>query len=287
MHHQSAQILLDPGRALCWEDESTLRIGFDQDVLLVGGLTPRAQRVVARLVTGMPEHEFKILVRQSNAVAKDVHDVLNSIRPALLRMRVPARLPVARASHPESSVQSSIRASIHDDGREVPGLRSALEANWLCTFEPSSADPELAIQVIRFLEPLERAGRWVSAGIPHLLIRFTDEAVRIGPLIDADGAPCHTCEALHLIERDPELAVVAAQFYGKLPSSESVQTSLLASSIAAHYVHAWRDGALWVHDSQLLVPVRRGTVSGLPSLTRIKTHSECGCSLSEESPTQI
>ncbi|MFC5338593.1 hypothetical protein [Leucobacter denitrificans] len=277
----SAHVLIDPGRAVSWSDETTLRVGFERGNVLVSAPTPELQQLFRRLLTGIPEEEFNSIVESAETRKLGMHEIIDTLRPALVR-RIPKRRVSQRYSPSQHLPPSSIRTTMSDDGREIPGLQTALETNWLCSFEKSSAAPELAVQVIRFLEPLERSSRWLYESVPHLLIRFTDEAVRVGPLVSANGSPCHSCEALHLVEKDPSLPGVAAQFYGKRPSSETAHVSLLVGALAAHYVHAWREGHTWVHNSQLVLPARHGTVSELPTLTRIEIHPECGCALSEE-----
>ncbi len=274
----SAHVLIDPGRTVAWNDETTLRVGFERGNVLISAPTPELQYLLKRLLTGIPEEEFKSIVTHAGSKNPSVRNAINTLRPALVR-RVPKRRRTKHDAPSQALPPSSVRAVISDDGREIRNLQSALENNWLCSFEKSSANPELAIQVIRFLEPLERSNRWLSETVPHLLIRFTDEAVRIGPLVSASGSPCHSCEALHLVEKDPSLPGVAAQFYGRRPSSETDNVSLLVGAIAALFVQVWRAGRTWVSDSQLILPVRHGSISGIPTLTRISTHPECGCAI--------
>lgn len=285
MQYTSALVQLDPGRTLCWESEDILRVGFDRQGTRVDSSNPAVQRLIERLVSGIPAHEVDELLcndRNTHPDSHAVRDALKALRPALVH-RTPSRAgyaPVENRAPLKERTPSAIRATICDDGSEIPEIRSALEANWLCSFTRSSAPPELAVQVLRFLEPLGRTSRWLSDGIPHLLIRYTDEAVRVGPLISRDGSPCHSCEVLSLVEHDASLPALAVQLYGRRPSSESAHTALTVGAAAAHYVQMWRSGARWVHDTQLCFPVVRGTVSGLPVKLIITTHPECGCAFS-------
>ncbi|MGO3147211.1 MAG: hypothetical protein ACTIJ6_05985 [Leucobacter sp.] len=285
MQNSSPLVQLDPGRTLCWEGEDTLRVGFDRQGTRVDSSEPKVQRLIERLISGIPEHEVDEILRDRQNESPDtsaMRDALIALRPALVR-RALSRASLVQGE-PETLLgeraPSAVRATICDDGSEIPEIRSALETNWLCSFTRSSAPPELAVQVLRFLEPLERTSRWLSDGIPHLLIRYTDESIRVGPLISRDGSPCHSCEVLSLVERDAALPALAVQLYGRRPSSESHHTALAIGAAAAHYVQMWRSGARWVHNTQLCFPVVRGTFSGLPEKLTITTHPECGCALS-------
>lgn len=306
MTHTVPITQLTPDRPLVWETPTTLRVGFDRVVARVEAASPQTQRVIAMLVHGATAEE---LARHDPGEAQRV---LDALRPALVaRERLvgpvadqlpaeadggpPTRLsaaphaPVSPALRHASmelaysarsvATRQRLRTAIYDDGRALPGLRQALEANRLCSCERSGDEPELAIEVLRYLEPLGRSSRWLRAGVPHLLIRFTDDAARVGPLVSASGAPCHGCEALHLTDQDPALPAISAQLYGWVPGSEAPETMPFVGAAAAHYIACWRRGARWVHKRQLILPVEHGALAALPSFTTLTTHPECGCAI--------
>ena len=208
----------------------------------------------------------------------------NTARPPAARVAAsdrdagPARQPgVAHERLP-------IRARISDDGRRVSWLRAALEAGGLCVVPRERRLPELAVEVLRYLEPLGRSSRWQRQGVPLLLVRFTDEFVRVGPIIHPAGAPCHGCEALHLTDRDPALGVIAAQLIGGTPSAERAAVAPFVGALATHLVDAWRRGERWVHHHQLVLPVRAGRAAQLPTSIELAPHPECGCVITARSP---
>lgn len=293
MSHPQQATQIDPDLPIVWEDPTTLRVGFDRARARLRAPSPAAQRVVAKLIAGASSEELAAGPTGVTAA------VLAALEPALVQrtpqpgpaheppprracdvgLRRAPLLPAPQRPPLDQPPLRSVRVRIGDDGRELPWLRAALTANQACSFVRGRA-PELAIEVLRFLEPLGRTRRWLGAGIPHLVIRFTDDAARIGPLVAADGSPCHGCETLAVTDRDPALPAIAAQLYGGVPSSETPEVGLLVGAVAAHFVQSWRRNATWVHDHQLALRVARGTVSGFPKLTRIAPHPECGCSIS-------
>lgn len=315
MSRQQTLVQIDPGRALCWEPGDTIRVGFDRGHVRIPALAAEAQRVFRALLHGMPEARFTGLLARAGPDQHGVRELLRTLEPVLVRFSQSANQRVTHQAsgheeteHPEARPHeagnqgvplrkgarrqkvdragrtrilppSAIRAQLHDDGRPVPGLQSSLEANWLCRFERSDAPPELAVQVVRFLEPLERTRRWLGAGIPHLVIRLTDDALRIGPIVAAAGFPCHGCEALHLVDSDPVLPSLAVQLYGRRPGSETNANGQLIGALSAQIVRAWRGGATWVHHSQLVLPITRYEVSGLATIHTIAPHPECGCAI--------
>ena len=208
---------------------------------------------------------------------------LNRAARATARTRTQGSTDPPRTTDGIKLPQPSVHTRVYDDGREVPGLRNALEANRVCAFERAAGPPDLAIEVLRYLEPLGRTSRWLGAGVPHLLIRFTDATVKVGPLVAADGAPCHGCETLHLTDADPALPGIAAQLYGAVPCTETPEVGLLVGAAAAYFVRAWRRNEAWVHHHQLSISVAHGRLDAIPSVAEIRTHPDCGCALSDGS----
>lgn len=304
MTESSPHLQIDPGLAVCWETEETVRVGFERPHARIEAASAPAQRALRALVAGLPEHEAVHWRREAADWERDhaagtahaertktpehtAHPeraaVLAAADPVLVRCDSPRRA----GPRPAAATPGPIRAAMGDDGRPLRGVRAALEADGLCRFNRDGAPPELAIQVIRFLEPLERTRRWLGMGVPHLVIRFTDETARVGPVVSAEGAPCHACEALALVDADPALPGLAAQLIGTVPSSETPEVAAAVGTIAAHLVRAWQRGAAWVRDTQLLLPVSRGVPTAPPVARRISVHPECGCALvSGECPPQ-
>ncbi|UOR00325.1 hypothetical protein MUN77_09045 [Leucobacter allii] len=178
-----------------------------------------------------------------------------------------------------------LRVALCDDGRDVPGLRDALLASDLCRLDLARGEtPELVLYVERYLEPLERAQRWLMAGLPQLLLRFTDGGVHVGPLISPAGAPCHTCLALALVAADPAAPALAAQLSGRRPRSETAAVAQLAAACAAVFVRRWRAEDPGVHVTGVRVPVDDGLPSGLPEARTVEPHPECACGLGADPP---
>lgn len=300
-----------PDHPVVWENETTIRVGFDRAIARVAASSPASQVVIAKLIRGATRAELaesgsrvvdRVLAELSPALRYNAvtqggarHRLAEAvghqypgaaeIAPAAMLRGAP-RLPVSPAlqgaadARARTAGASRLTARLSDDGREVPGLRAALEGPGACDLRRSTARPDLVIEVHRFLEPLGRTARWLRAGVPHLMLRFTDDAARIGPIVAPDGAPCHGCEGLHLTDADPALPAIASQLYGTVPSSETPEVAQLSGAVAVHFLSAWRRRERWVHDRQLELPVAGGALSAFPKLTRIRTHAECGCAIS-------
>ncbi|QBE47761.1 hypothetical protein [Leucobacter triazinivorans] len=270
-----ARTRIHPDLSLCWEDPETLRIGFERARARVHSPSPGAQRFIGRLLTGVPSARLIEEAQRAGVAPRDARRLLERLAPAL---DAAAPEPAARAR--------GLRAVLDDAGREAPGLRDALIATGLCMFDAAIGDAhrpspryDLAIHVERYLEPLERAQRWLIEEVPQLLIRFTDGAVEVGPLVGPGGRPCHTCISLAFVRRDPAYPVLAAQLWGKIPASESGASVHMATAYAAVLIRGWLDGDPAVHTRRFRIPVRTGTVHGLPSMVTVAPHDECACTL--------
>ncbi|GAB2570245.1 hypothetical protein [Leucobacter ruminantium] len=274
--------LIHPDLPLCWEDADTVRIGFDRAVARVHRPTAAMQRLIGALRSGVSSDRLQSEARRTGTTPQEVQRVLEALRPALLEERRGPRRPVAQPLRP----LRPLRTVIHDDGRPVAGLRRALGATEPCDIDTldTAEQCELIIHVERYLEPLEQAQRWLSAGIPHLLLRFTDRAVHVGPVIEASGAPCHSCVSLALVAADAALPVLATQLHGRVPQSETAAAAELAAAYAALVVREWLAGRRSARSSRWVIPVTFGSVSGPPSLEAVTPHPGCGCGERLEAP---
>ena len=266
---------IHPDFPLCWEDPETLRIGFEHAQARVRRPSPAAQRLLGALVSGIAPRRLALEARRLGATPYETRELLATLSPAL------ESAPLASTDDsPPEHPHRSLRALLCDDGREVPGLREALGATGLCALDSQPGpdeEYELVVHVERYLEPLERAQRWLSRAVPHLLIRFTDRAVVVGPLVSSRGAPCHTCCALTMLAEDPAYPVLAAQLYGSSPRSETAAGAHMAAAFAALLIGRWRAGDPAAHTTRATIPMRRGQVSGAPGLARVAPHPECAC----------
>lgn len=270
---------------LCWETPDTLRLGFDEVAVRLGPLSAAARRTIELLCVGV-----------SNA-ADPVAAVAEAIRMAGSRDADASSLAAVLPQYVTSSAQSqtgkmtgvpALRTFIADNGRNVTGLAHALDACGAFAFTRITSRPDFVLRVIRYLEPLEWTQRWLMNGVPHLLIRYTDVGVRIGPLVSSEGAPCHTCEALQIVDEDPLAPRLAAQLVQQVPASETPTMTRLAIAHAMPFVQAWRQGHAWVRHQQLVIPLSRGdhpastSRIGASHWETIVPHAECGCTLAAQ-----
>ncbi|RGE21572.1 hypothetical protein [Leucobacter sp. wl10] len=271
---------IHPDFPVCWEDPETLRIGFERPLARLRTPSPGAQRLIGRLLTGFDPGRLPREAQLAGITPREARGVLRALDGALVTA------VVAERSSPPPRL---LRTLLSDDGREPPGLRDALIATGLCTFDGIACDGgsgtgwapahDLVIYVERFLEPLERAQRWLIEGVPHLLARFTDGAVQVGPLVGDRGRPCHSCITLAFLAGDAAYPVLAAQLSGRTPRSETVAAAHMVAAFAAVLIREWLSGDPAAHAKRIVIPVARGLVAGAPRVESVAPHPECACAL--------
>lgn len=263
---------INPDLPVCWEDTETLRVGFEQVAARVRAPSAGVQRLVSALRHGMPATRIPVAARRLGATAQETLRLLSDLRPALQHEENPAAPYLPAHTRP-------LRAMLFDNGRDAPGLRQALAASSAYAFEASVAldECELVFHVERFLEPLEFAQRWLAAGVPHLLIRYTDRAVQVGPLVAKSLGPCHSCLSLARVAADSAAPALAAQLHGKRPQSETADAAEMVSACATLLVRQWQASEVAAHRSRITVPMARGRIAGLPHSETVVPHPGCGC----------
>ena len=267
---------IDPDLPLCWESTETVRIGFEVAVARVRAPSAAAQRLMGLLSTGVRTADLKCEALRVGATPAELSRLLSDLAPALVTER--------RSPRPLRSASSSVCLAVSDDGRSVSGLRDVLSRlagiHVIADNRPERAD--LVVHVERFLEPLERAQRWLMLSLPHLVIRFSDRTVHVGPIVSAAGAPCHSCASLSMVASDPALPVLATQLHGKIPRSECRPATELATVFAARLIDEWREGSPSAHHTRWEIPIVNRMLAGPPAIRPVRPFPECGCSDSLE-----
>lgn len=278
-----ARLKIDPNLPLCWEDHETLRVGFEAAHARLHDPSPGVQRLLYALLRGIDPDRLGETARVVGISSGEAEGVLAALAATLVPAdSAPPQAVVADTDAEDSGLPrpQSVTIAVCDAGRTVPGLMEAVAGTGLCRLEyEADRQPELVILVERFLEPLERAQRWLMAEVPHLLLRFTDTAVHVGPIVVPPGVPCHACVALTLVARDSAYPVLAAQLARSVPPSETIDAAGVAVGYAATLIRDWLDGRARAHDTRIVIPTSEGRVLAPPQFETVAPHPECACAL--------
>lgn len=275
-----------PDRPVCWESADTLRVGFERPDARVDAPSAGVQRLIGALQRGVHSSAIAAEVRRAGATPQEARALLDSLAPVLITEDgangTASITPRVLGHEPAVTVSEARPLIVHiaDDDRPVPGLWAALDqasSGVPLRHSQDGTSADLVVQVERFLEPLERAQRWLVEGRPHLLIGFTDRHIRVGPLVVGDGAPCHTCASLAALAQDPSLSIVAAQLAGTSAPTESSSGVHIAATWAAVMIRNWLSGDVRVHSTRTSFEVSLGQVVSVEPTEHLRPHPDCAC----------
>lgn len=281
------RLKINPNLPLCWEDHETLRVGFEAAHARLHDPSPGVQRLLYAMLRGIDPDRLSEFARVVGISSREAEGVFTALSSTLVAAE-PAEPATRELTQPRTGAGTgagtgtdTLSIAVCDTGRPVPGLVEAIAGTGLCRLEREDEQhqPELVILVDRFLGPLERAQRWLMTGVPHLLLRFTDTAVHVGPIVVSPGAPCHACVALTLVASDPAYPVLAAQLANTVPPSETIDSTGVAVGYAATLIRDWLDGGPRAHNTRIVIPTSCGRVLSPPRFETVAPHPECACAL--------
>ena len=125
--------------------------------------------------------------------------------------------------------------------------------------------------------PLEFFDNLVTAGVPHLAVRPTEDEVLIGPLVLPGRTPCVHCADLQLSELDASWPQFLAQFGtprpGELPPGDT-SLALLGAAYAVQHTLTYLDGG---EPAVLGALLSLRPPDALAVRVEIKAHPSCPC----------
>ena len=274
---------IDPQLPVCWEDPFTIRVGFDRVLARVVDPSAGVQRLISALRTGVHASRIRQMSSQLGVSVAEEAELLKALRNVFLRDRNEQSSEPGDAAVASKGRRLAVRVS--DGGRPVTALQSAIATSDLFVLNhhhEKSRVCDLVVLVERYFEPLSAGQRWLSRGVPHLLIRFTDEHATIGPIIAEGGAPCLSCIALHSVTADPALPTLSAQLVGQPAAAETGASSELAAVTALTMIRLWMRGDVTMHNTRVRFTVRGGLVSTVPRIEQVGPHPKCACTILEK-----
>lgn len=263
---------IDPSLPICWETPDTLRFGFDRAEARIAAPSAAAQRLVKALLGGVRTDRVRATLRELRSTRADWASVNTQLASALV-------------SQPETpALHQPLRIGVVGSGRAASALLNSLrDAGFNASaFSHRLGGWQLVVIVERFIELPMLAEYRQAAGLPQLLVRFSDRSLSVGPLVEACGEPCLSCVMLHDVDADPALPVIAAQLVGQTPAAESLASTEAAAALAVNMIRHWQVGSSGSETpprSRWRVKVQAGLPSPIPQRERVGPHPECGCRL--------
>lgn len=303
-------IRIDRDLPLCWEDEQTLRFGFDRPELRIGFPTAATQRIIGALLEGVRSDRLATTLRRLGVDRAEWRATLEMLDPVLVR--TPSARPGEDrpGAHSAADRAAPISVSILGSATVASAFREACartepdrmgpDGTKLDGVEPERAAaavrPDLLIRIERFLVPPPDPDRLLGSGVPELPVRFGDRTILIGPILEGPAGPCSECLRLSDAERDPALPVLAAQLVDAEPASETAACVQAAAALGATLIARWLAGAspaaprTGVHVEaagpdriRYRLPVHRGLPEPALEQEFVSRHPTCGCALGDGS----
>ncbi|CAN5350960.1 cyclodehydratase [soil metagenome] len=226
----SPTLRLDPQHPLVWRSPTSLQIGVDNPLVVLTDVGEAEERLLHALRKGVSPDGLRMIGAKARASAKSVSAFLCRVSPALAtQQRSPAheqRVMVAGIGMAAQAIHDLLIAS---------GLDSTLAPD-------SPATPTLAVLVSQWAVAPATAAHWLRRDIAHLAVVFSDERVRIGPLVHPGLGPCLHCVERHRIDDDPAWPAMAGQLFGHpAPAADPVTVaaaSAMVARVCAQFAHS-------------------------------------------------
>jgi len=278
---------IDPGLPLCWEDEHTLRFGFDEAALRVQDPTATQQRIIGVLLDGVRADRLATTLTRLGTSPTEWAAFLGVLAPVLRRVpSAPAQPRARRRSRSQESRSPGSRPTdptiaVLGDGTSAEAFRGACTRLGLRLLEPHALlvpGAALAIVFERYLLRGPDAEALADTDLPQLPVRFGDRRIGVGPLIAAPVGPCLNCVRLADFASDPALPVLAAQLVGRTPPTETSAGAEAAAALAAVLIRRWWSGAE-AGGTRYEIPFENGLPAPIVEPRSYEPHPECGCRL--------
>ncbi|MEY2698366.1 MAG: hypothetical protein RL720_322 [Actinomycetota bacterium] len=252
---------------LVWRTPTSLQIGIDNPRALLPQLYPAEERFISALRTGFGDASLQTVANECGLTSDECSAFLRALGPALI----------------PTSAQTSWRISLDGSGPLVDSLGLLLIASGHRVVRASAAvsgKTDLAVVVGDYaLEPHRPSG-WLSRDIPHLPVVFTDESVRIGPLLGtrpasltpAELLPCEQCIELTHRDKDACWVAMVSQLVGTPAPSQTPLLNAEISGLIARWVQTPD-----AHPISSNTAIRINAKDGSKETLTFALHPDCAC----------
>ncbi|MEY2847477.1 MAG: hypothetical protein RI885_142 [Actinomycetota bacterium] len=262
---------LDPRYPVLWRSPFSLQLGADDPPVVLGDVSPGAERMLAALAVGVSRPGLDVIAKSSGEAVSSAGTLLDAVRPALLPRR-DERQPTV---------------TVMGRGRTVELLAESLAAEGvsvsLCgrDLERAVLPADLAIVVAHFVIEPELHGLWLRRDVPHLPVVLGDRSVRIGPVVEPGLGPCLYCLEHSRTEQHPWWPAVEAQLWGRESPIDRGATAAQGAAIAARLALTRLAGSARPGRSARPRPATSIVLDAASGVTTERGHSphpDCGCS---------
>jgi hypothetical protein len=251
---------------LVWRTPTSLQIGIDHPRVVLPKLYPAEERLLSALRAGIADVSLPAVAKECGLTSAETSALITTLGPAMQ--------PTPPAS--------SWRIALDGTGPLVDSLGLLLIASGHRVVRASAAVAgkcDLAIVIGEYaLEP-HRPGSWLSRDVPHLPVVFSDESVRIGPLLGGktgtaplENQPCEQCIELEHRDRDECWIAMASQLVRIPALSQTPLVNAEIASLISRWIHN-SDSSSISSDTAIRLEARTGKREELT----FGLHPDCAC----------
>lgn len=252
---------------LIWRTPTSLQIGLDHPRVVLPKLYPAEERMISALRAGFADVSLTAISHECGLTSSESTALMTALGPALL----------------PSLSQPSWRIALDGSGPFVDTLGLLLIASGHRVVKAGASVAgrcDLAIVVGEYALDPHRPGGWLSRDIPHIPVIFSDESVRIGPLLgglsrssgEVEKFPCEQC--IELAHRDSDECWVAmiSQLVGTPAPSQQPLLGAEVSAVIARLIHTSTG-----HQINSNTAMKISAVDGTRELVTFALHPDCAC----------
>jgi len=286
--------VLDPRLPRVWRTPDSIQFGVESPVLLLEGVSPAEERMLAALASGVTAEGLRVVAAKARASPGDVEALLERVRAVLVRPRrreprPPMRVLVDGGGETAEVLGRMLGAAGVEVGSGPPWppwSEAADAADAADGVGRVGGAVDAVVIVASYAVEPRRHARWLRRDVPHLPIVYGDGGVTVGPLVRPGRGPCLRCVDLHRTDADPAWPAMATQLHTRDPVGETAVAAGAAAARAAAVMLAELRGPT-VDTPKLDGPDAGGgrsahsarlAVGAVEWVSRAwEPHPECGC----------
>lgn len=258
---------LNPELPLVWRTPTSLQIGIDHPRAELPQIYPAEERFITALRAGFGDVSLTAIASACGLTSQECRGLLAALSPALI----------------PTEQKQSWRIALDGSGPFLDSLGLLLIRTGHRVVRASASvagKSDLAIVVGDYALQPHRPSAWLSRDVLHVPVVFSDESVRIGPMLgtkptaenSAEAFPCEQCIELAHRDLDECWVAMASQLAGTPAPS---QTPLLITEVVALLTR-------WVnspesHPITSNTAIRIDAASGVTEILTFALHPDCAC----------
>ena len=252
---------------LVWRTPTSLQIGIDHPRVVIAKIYPAEERLLSALRAGISDASLPAVAEECGLTPAETSAFMSALAPAFETKPPSPNWRIALDG--TGPLVDTLGLLLIAAGHRVIRARAAV-----------AGKTDLAIIVGDFaLEP-HRPGGWLSRDIPHLPVVFSDESVRIGPLLgsrvgndsDLEHFPCKQCIELTHRDQDECWVAMMSQLVNTPAQSQTPLVNAEISALIARWIQSPASHSI-THNTAVIIDARTGEKEEIT----FALHPDCAC----------